>query len=322
MSKILISCVTVALVGSALAAIPVGGVAQDGSEHHVSYITAGRGGAAEVMEAGARQAAADMGVTLDVRSLRSVDPSRMEQQIETAAAARPDGLVIVVDDIGPLTTPIETAAAMGIPIVWAGPLDDAAMPSGVLVRVGPDDSLAGVAAGRQLSMLGVTNALCLKVDVGDPADSRCSGAAIGLAEEGGTMDVLTAIDPAGDPSGIRGAVAARLLADPTIDGILMTDANSTSQTLGAIAAVGRGSGLTVATFDIGSDALDALEANEMAFAVDQQPFLQGYLPVMVLALQARAGLLPGGGDPLLVGPVMVTPEDAARVRTLHQQGVR
>jgi simple sugar transport system substrate-binding protein len=102
----------------------------------------------------------------------------------------------------------------------------------------------------------------------------------------------------------------------------MTDAASTSRTLGAITGVGRSFGLTLATFDIGADALDALEAGEMAFAVDQQPFLQGFLPVMALALYARAGLAAGGGDQLQVGSVMVTQEDAAQVRTLHQLGVR
>jgi simple sugar transport system substrate-binding protein len=136
------------------------------------------------------------------------------------------------------------------------------------------------------------------------------------------MDLLTALDPAGDPSGIRGAVAARLRADPTIDGILMADAASTSQALGAIKDADRLDTITLATFDLGVDALDALAAGEMAFAVDQQPFLQGYLAVMSLTLYVRDGLLPGGGGPILVGPVMVTQEQAARVRDLARQVIR
>ena len=60
----------------------------------------------------------------------------------------------------------------------------------------------------------------------------------------------------------------------------------------------------------------------MAFAVDQEPFLQGYLAVQSMALYARYGLLPGGGKPLLVGPVMVTDHDVARVRQLERQGIR
>jgi simple sugar transport system substrate-binding protein len=322
MSKVVISCSAVALAGLLLAAIPFGGVAQDRTALELTFVTTGRGHAAAVMEAGARQAAADLGVTLDYASLRSVDPDRVVERIEAAVMARTDGLVIAVDDIGRLGAPIEAGTDMGIPIVSVGPLGDAGLPPGILSHVDPSDTRAGVAAGRQLGILGVRNALCLTVDVGDPADSRCSGAAIGLAEGGGVMDVLTAIDPAGDPSGIRGAIAARLIADPTIDGILLTDAASTSQALGAIAAPGGRPGLTLATFDIGADALDALGTGAMAFAVDQQPFLQGYLPVMVLALHARAGLLPGGGEPLRVGSVMVTPDDAARVRVSYQQGVR
>jgi simple sugar transport system substrate-binding protein len=322
MSKIVVSCSAVALAGLFLAGLPFGGVALDRPALHFTYITTGRGHAAAVMEAGARQAAADLGVTLGYESLRSVDPTRVAERIAAAAAVTPDGLVIAVDDIGPLDAPIESAAAMGIPIVSVGPQDDAALPPGVLLHVDTDDTLAGIAAGRQLSILGVTNVLCLKVDVGDPADSRCTGAAIGLAEGGGVMDVLTAIDPAGDPSGIRGAVAARLLADPTIDGILMTDAASTSQALAAVRDAGRLIGLTLATFDIGADALDALEAGELAFAVDQQPYLQGYLAIMSLALYVRDGLLLGGGPSFLVGHVMVANQEAARVRQLHEEGIR
>jgi ABC-type sugar transport system substrate-binding protein len=176
MSKIVVSCSTVALAGLFLAVLPFGGVARDRAALHFTYITTGRGHAAAVMEAGARQAAADLGVTLGYESLRSVDPTRVAERIAAAAAARPDGLVIAIDDIGPLDTPIEAAATMGIRIVTVGPQGDAARSPGVLMHVDTDDTLAGIAAGRQLSVLGVTNVLCLKVDVDDPADGsmlRC-----------------------------------------------------------------------------------------------------------------------------------------------------
>jgi simple sugar transport system substrate-binding protein len=191
-----------------------------------------------------------------------------------------------------------------------------------VLHVSTDESVAGMAAGRQLAALGVTNGLCLTVEVGEPAGVRCSGAATALARNRGVMDVLTALDPWGDPSGIRGALAARLRTDPTIDGILMTDAASTSQALSAVKDAGRLASITLGTFDPGTDALDALEAGELTFAIEQQPFLQGYLALMSLALYVLDGLLPGGGGPVTVGPVVVTRQEATRVRELVRQGIR
>ena len=322
MWKVVVRGGAVAIAGVVMATLPFGAVAQDTPDLRFAYVTTARGHAEAVMEAGARQAAADLGVALGYESVRSVDPVRVAERIDAAVAAGPDGLVIAADDIVPMGTSIREAAAVGIPIVWVGQQTDTSPPRGVDLRVVPDDTLAGLAAGRQLGILGVRNALCLKVDVHMSADSRCSGAAKGLAEGGGRMDVLTAIDPAGDPSGVRGAVAARLLADPTIDGVLMTDASSTPQTLAAIMALGRPSDPTVAAFGIDTDVLDALDAGTMAFAVDGQPFLHGYLPIMALALDTRAGLSLGGREPLVVGSVIVTREDAAQVRTSYELGVR
>jgi simple sugar transport system substrate-binding protein len=322
MSKSIVLSAAVALAGVVVAVLPSGGLAQDRGALHLTFITTDRGHAAATMAAGARQAAADLGVTLGYDALRTVDPTRVGERIAAAVAEGPDGLVIAVDDVEAVGAPIEAAAALGIPVVSVGVDRDAPRTPGVLLQVGSDETQAGIAAGRQLGDLGVANALCLQVDVGEPWASRCAGAASGLAASGGSMSVLTAIDPAGDPSGPRGAVAARLLADPSIDGILITDPASTSQTLGAITAVGRDDSLTLATFEVGADALDALEAGEMAFAVDPQPFLQGYLAVMSLALYAQEGLLVGGGEPLRTGLAMVTQQDAARVRDLLEQGVR
>ncbi len=262
------------------------------------------------MENGARQAAEDLGVSL---VLRSAGPgSSVADAIDAAVASRPDGIAVAVEAIDDLPrASVDAAAASGVPVIAVGPLDDTATPPGVLLRIGPDEMLAGMEAGQRLGDLGVTNVLCLQVATRRPDADRCAGAATGIAETGGTMDVLLALDPDGDPSGIRGAVAARLRADPTIDGILMTDAASTSQVVAAIADAGRDSTVELATIGIGADALDALEAGEMAFAVDQQPFRQGYLAVLAMTAYAQDGLLLGNGEPLAVGYDVVTPAGAS-----------
>ena len=91
----------------------------------------------------------------------------------------------------------------------------------------------------------------------------------------------------------------------------MTDAASTSQVVAAIADAGRDTTVELGTIGIGADALDALEAGRMAFAVDQQPFRQGYLAVLAMAAYARDGLLLGNGEPLTVRYAVVTPAGAS-----------
>ena len=60
----------------------------------------------------------------------------------------------------------------------------------------------------------------------------------------------------------------------------------------------------------------------MAFAVDQQAYLQGYLPIVLLAERARYGLFPVRGDVIPTGPTFVTRENAAAVIAQARRGIR
>jgi len=285
------------------------GSAQD-QETSLVLISTARGPSSVAMENGARQAAEDLGVSLELRSAGL--GSSVADSMDAAVASRPDGIAIAVEAIDDLpTASVDAAAASGVPVFAVGPLDDIGTPPGVVLRIGPDEVLAGMEAGERLGGRGVTKVLCLRVAMRRPDADRCAGAATGIAETGGTMGVLLALDPDGDPSGIRGAVAGRLLADPTIDGILMTDAASTSQVVAAIADAGRDTTVELGTIGIGADALDALEAGKMAFAVDQQPFRQGYLAVLAMTAYAQDGVLLGNGEPLAVTCAVVTPAGAS-----------
>ena len=57
-----------------------------------------------------------------------------------------------------------------------------------------------------------------------------------------------------------------------------------------------------------------------SFAIDQQQYLQGYLPVVFLALNAKYGLVPGGNVPS--GPNLITADKAGQVIDLSSQGIR
>ena len=68
--------------------------------------------------------------------------------------------------------------------------------------------------------------------------------------------------------------------------------------------------------------LTAVRDGKMLFAVDQQPYLQGYLPVMLLAERARYGVFPGEGELIPTGPQFVTKADAPEVIRLSAEGIR
>ena len=88
----------------------------------------------------------------------------------------------------------------------------------------------------------------------------------------------------------------------------------------AVAAVGRTGEVNVATFDLSASFLESVSKGDAAFAIDQQQFLQGYLPVSFLALNANYGLIPGGNVPS--GPNLITQDKAAQVVELSAEGIR
>jgi len=78
----------------------------------------------------------------------------------------------------------------------------------------------------------------------------------------------------------------------------------------------------VATFDLGPDVLRAVQRHELLFAVDQQAYLQGYLPIVLLTQRARYGLFPARGDLVPTGPNFVTAQDAGKAIELSKRSIR
>ena len=98
--------------------------------------------------------------------------------------------------------------------------------------------------------------------------------------------------------------------------------NGTSALLAVQALAAAGEEVTVATFDLGPEVLEAVRDGELAFAIDQQGYLQGYLPVVMLAQRARYGLHIGEGRLVPTGPNFVTAKDADQVLDLSRRSIR
>jgi simple sugar transport system substrate-binding protein len=268
-----------------------------------------------VVKNGVDQAQADMGVTVEYRAPETFDMPRMAQLIDAAVASQPDGIVVSIPDADALGPSIEAAIAEGIPVVSMNSGSDVYRELGVLRHVGQTEYEAGFGAGERMAAEGVTKGLCVNHEVGNVAlDLRCQGFADGM---GGDVEVLSVST---DPTEIRNAVAAAMTRSGDITGVLATGPVGAEPTLEALREGGHLETVQLGSFDLSPTILQALSDGEMAFAIDQQQYLQGYLPIVILTLYAQYGLLPGAD--VLTGPGFVTPENAEQVIALSTQGIR
>jgi simple sugar transport system substrate-binding protein len=254
-----------------------------------------------IFKNGVDQAGKDMGVKVEYAAPDTFDMVKMASLIDAAVAKKPQGLVISIPDATALGPSIQKAVAAGIPVISANSGSDVFASLGVLTHVGQDESIAGQKAGALMKAAGVTNALCINQEVGNAGlDARCKGFADGLQ---GTSKVVQ-VDLK-DPTGAQQAIAAAIQADATINGVLALGPTGSAPTLAAMKQLNLGSKIKLATFDLSKDVLNAIKAGDMLFAIDQQQYLQGYLPIVFLTYDKLYGLVPGGGQPILTGPGIV-----------------
>ncbi|MEL6187616.1 MAG: sugar ABC transporter substrate-binding protein [Myxococcota bacterium] len=267
-----------------------------------------------VVKRGVDDAAREVGADVDYRAPETFDMVRMARLVESAVAGRPDGLALSIPDPSALETPISAAIAAGIAVVSFNSGRDAHVKLGIPLHIGQDEQDAGRRAGRRMAELGVKRALCVNHEVGNVAlDRRCEGFDEGLE---GSVEVV-AVDL--DPTKTRSRIQA-VLGRSEATGVLVLGPTAAEPVLAAVKDLDRASELIVATFDLSPAMLDALADGRLAFALDQQQYLQGYLPVVLLASQARTGALPSSD--VLTGPGFVTRENVEAVRAFTRAGLR
>jgi len=211
---------------------------------------------------------------------------------------------------------VERAVAAGIPVVAFNAGIDAWKAAGVKAYFGQDEQISGEAAGKRLATEGARKVVCVIQDQGNVAlESRCAGVKAGF---GGAVENLN-VNGTDMPS-VQSTITAKLQQDPSIDYIV---------TLGApiaLAAVqsadNAGSTAKIATFDTNAELVDAIQAGKIQWAVDQQPFLQGYLAVDSLWLYLNNRNTIGGGQPVLTGPAFVDNSNVDAIATYAKNGTR
>ena len=269
-----------------------------------------------VVKNGVDTARDELGITVEYLAPDTYNMVRMAQLIDAAVASAPDGLVVSIPDADALGDSIRDAIASGIPVISMNSGSDVRKSLGVSVHVGQTEYEAGFGGGERMAALGVDKAICVNHEVGNVAlDLRCEGFIDGL----GSTDVeVLAVSI--DPTEIRNAVTAYLTRNSDVDAIFALGPLSAEPSLAVLEEEGLIGSIKLASFDLSPTVLQALDDGKMEFAIDQQQFMQGYLPIVLLTLNHKYGLMPGAD--VLTGPGFVTPDNAAQVIELSTQGIR
>ncbi|MCP4371970.1 MAG: sugar ABC transporter substrate-binding protein, partial [Deltaproteobacteria bacterium] len=235
-------------------------------------------------------AAKEVGVDLEYRNPPTADLAHMARLIEQAVASNPDGLIITIANIDVLKGPIEKAIKKGIPVISMNTgSPEQAEELGLMLHVGQSEHEAGFKSGKRAKAAGVTTFLCVNHFIFSPASvDRCQGFADGLEVELGDQ----MIDSGQDPAEINNKVKAYLRTHPDTSAILTLGPTSAHPTIKAVEEVGLAGKIFFGTFDVSAEISQAIKDGTIAFAIDQQPFLQGYLPVVFLANYKRYGVIP------------------------------
>ena len=271
-----------------------------------------------IVRNGVEAAARQMDVVVSYRAPDVYSVERMTAMIDQAIATRPDGLVVSIPEPG-VAPAIRRAVRAGIPVVSINSGSNVYRRLGVLAHVGQPEGRAGFEAGRRLIAAGAHRALCVNQQIGNQGlDARCRGLARAMRAAGGSSRVLGVDD--------QSMATPRRIADAVrkgdIDGVLALNSLSGIQSVQGVRQIGRSDAVKVATFDLGPDVLRAVRAHQLLFAVDQQAYLQGYLPIVLLTERARYGLFPAQGDVLPTGPNFVTARDAGKAIELSKRSIR
>jgi simple sugar transport system substrate-binding protein len=283
-----------------------------------------------VVYKGAKDAAKDLGCTLtetygsQTGGQAEPDDNAENAQIQDAINAHVDGMAISDHDPSLMNPTIKSAVSKGIPVVLlnAGCDDQDIAASEAMTCVGQPEQLAGQASGGRFKQLGATNVLCVIHQSGQNLLDRCNGIAQGLGvgqqckqgnppSKGPACTELTLSTPnaASNPQQAIGQVTSYLQSHPQINAVM-----TLNNAIAASLVNAHPQNVKIATFDLSSDVENEIKAGTLAFAVDQQQYLQGYLPIQFLYLYKKhEGQSVGGGTTVASGPLLVDKTNISNV---------
>jgi simple sugar transport system substrate-binding protein len=262
---------------------------------------------------GAETAAKQLGVTLKYSN--DPDASKQATLIQNAIDSKVDGLATTLptpDAIGPAA---QQAVKAGIPVVAFNAGKDDYAKYGIGMYFGSDETLAGQTVGKKISAETPGHTVCVIQEQGQvQLEARCAG-----VKQGNPDTEILYVNGRDLPS-VQQTIGAKLQQDPNIKDVVTLGADI------ALAAqqaqTSAGSHASIATFDLNADVAKQIQSGGIAFSVDQQPYVQGYMAVTALWLNLTNGNDIGGGGPVLTGPSIVDKTNIDKIVPFTENNTR
>ena len=255
----------------------------------------------------------------NVELVYSSDPDGGKQAnlVQNAIDQKVDGIAVTLAKPEAMKSVVQKAKQAGIPIVGLNAGDKQWKDYGLLSFFGQDESVAGEAFGERLNEVGAKNAICVIQEQGHVAlEARCAG--VKKTFKGKTTNLY--VNGTDMPS-VKSTIAAKLKQDKSIDRVVTLGAPFALTAIESVSDAG--SKAKVATFDLNKELVKKIQSGDIEFAVDQQPYLQGYLAIDTLWLYKTNGNYMGGGRlPVLTGPAFVTKENIGDIAKFAEKGTR
>ncbi len=269
----------------------------------------------DLIRKGAEMAAKKDNIKLQYSS----DPEAPNQAnlVQTAIDSKVDGIALTLAKPDAMAPAVQKAIAAGIPVVAFNSGYDNWKAMGVGQYFGQDETLAGKTAGERLTKEGRKNVLCVIQEQGQVAlESRCAGVKQGFT--GGGFQIINVNSK--DMPSVESTLTAKLQQDPSIDTVVTLGA-PIAQT--AVKSKGNaGSQAEIVTFDTNAALVDLIKNGQVKWAIDQQPYVQGYLAIDALWLQMTNANTIGGGQAVLTGPAFIDESNISAVAEYAKNGTR
>ncbi|MFE7625739.1 sugar ABC transporter substrate-binding protein [Streptomyces sp. NPDC057509] len=268
----------------------------------------------DIVQKGAKMAAGKDNINF----LYSHDDEGQQQAqlVQAAIDKKVDGLIVTLAKPDAMKDVVAKATRAGIPVITVNSGSAESEKYGALTHIGQDESIAGEAVGEELNKRGRKKALCILHEQGNVGhEQRCAGAK--KTFDGQLQNLY--VEGTNMPD-VQASIEAKLQSDKNIDAVVTLGAPFADAAVKAKKTAG--SKAEIDTFDLNPRVAASLQSKTLGFAVDQQPYLQGYEAVDLLWLYRFNRNVLGGGRPVLTGPQIVTSEDAAQLAEYADRGTR
>lgn len=249
----------------------------------------------------------------------SSDPEAPNQAnlVQSAIDSQVDGIAVTLPNAEAIGPAAQRAVAAGIPVVGLNAGMDSYQDYGLTGFFGQEEKVAGTYAGERLAEEGASHVLCVIHEQGNSSqEARCAGVEEGAPDA--TVELLYVNGE--DLTSVQSTVQAKLSQDKSIDWVMGLQAPVALTAVDAREAAG--SQAKIATFDTNAQLVSAIKDGSVSFAVDQQPYLQGYQAVDALWLAHRNGTTVGGNRPVYTGPSIVDTSNVDVIEEAAKEGLR